>query len=365
MSFYLNVDGSRFPRHADLQEQAEATLRLIWQRKPSYLNLDKTAEKAIKADINRISDFVNFELERNKAKSVVIFSCLAKGLWEVFYLPVSLPSTAYLAREPYTKILTAAIDQFKRFCVLVVDRRSTQLFTVYLEQIEEHCGLFEDDVPAKVREGQWAGLRETKITHHIEDHLMRHLKLAANKAFLFFKQQKFDFLIVGGPKETLSKLKIFLHPSLKEKLVGEFLAQPQMPLDAILAKSLRVEAEVNKKSETRLVKEIIEENHTGGKAVSGLEPVLEAINNNQVRLLLIANGYVASGNYCSDCHYLSVHSGNCPTCQKSVMLAVDDVVGEAVEQLVRRDVTVRHIQHHQDFIKRVKIAALLRFPRYV
>ena len=362
VSLYLNVDGAKRPRLQDYEKELHS---LINRARHEWFTgdggVDKEKKRALTKDLDRVQEFITGEWRRQGVKGLVVFSCADGGFWHVFELPVGVPSALIVGAEPYAKTLTALLDEYKRYCVVGVDRKRVRFFTVFLGEIEEHHGVFVDDmVPDQVKEGEWAGLRQSRIARHIEDHVMHHLKDSAGLAFNFFLQHGFDRLILAGHKELFSKFKATLHPYLQERLVGEFSIDPDAPLTEILKKSLLVEAKVQKREEESLVAKLREESHAGGLGVTGLKPTIEALMRGQAHILLVGDGYEERGFICYRDRYLTVEAGDCPICGAPLNLA-DDIVEDIVQVAIDQNVRIEHISHVGDLTEREKVGALLRF----
>lgn len=100
--------------------------------------------------------------------------------------------------DSYTRPLSLVLDEFDRYCVLVVDSRKARIFSLFLGVMEEYTDIFvEDEVPNRVRvnlsmtgssAGIYGGIGDERIQRHIEDHVHRHIKNVTDKAFEFFKK---------------------------------------------------------------------------------------------------------------------------------------------------------------------------------
>ena len=123
-----------------------------------------------------------------------------------------------------------------RYMVLLADRKKAIIFTFVNGQIEDHDTLSVDDVPQNVRanERDFFG-RSDIIFRHIEDHLHRHLKLVAKMATEFARGKHINFILIGGHLEMFEKIKKHLPKNLQDKVIGEFVAELNIPLDKILA----------------------------------------------------------------------------------------------------------------------------------
>ena len=362
VSLYLNVDGAKYPRLQDYEKELHA---LLGQAQKEWLanskTIDKKKQQSLKHDLEKISAFVTGNWRRRGTKGLAIFSCDASGFWHVYELPVSVPSALVVGNEPYAKTLTAVLDEYKRFCVIGIDRKKARFFTVYLGEIEEHHGVFVDEwVPDQVKEGEWAGLRQSRIARHIEDHVLHHLKDVAGLAFNFFLEHSFDRLILAGQKELIHKFRTVLHPYLQERAAGEFAADPDAPLNDILEKSLAVEDDVQRREEEALLHRLEEESRPGGLGVTGLHPTVDALLRGQAHTLLIEDGFATAGYVCYRDHFLATAPGNCPVCGNPLS-EVPDIVEDMIQLAINQNVQVEHITHVAERLARDKVGALLRF----
>lgn len=362
VSLYLNVDGAKHPKLQDCEKELKSLLNRARQEWVSAdKGVDKAKKQSLELDLDKIGAFVAGDWRRNGAKGLVIFSCAAAGFWHVFDLPVGIPSALIVGSEPYARTLTAVLDEYKRYCVVSIDRKKARFFTVHLGDIEEHHGVFFDEwVPDQVKEGDWAGLRQSRIARHIEDHVLHHLKDVADLTFSFFLDHRFDRLILAGQKELLQRFRGVLHPYLQERLAGEFQADPDTPLVRILEKSLIVEEEVRKNEEEALLHRLQEESHPGGLGVAGLRPTVDALMRGQAHTLLIKDGFAAKGYVCYRDHYLATSGGSCPICGEKFSTA-PDIIEDMVQFAINQNVQVEHIAHIADRFAQDKVGALLRF----
>lgn len=362
VSLYLNVDGAKHPRLQDYEKELRGLLR---QAEREWINgekqVDKAKKQALKQDLDKIGAFVTGNWRRHGQKGLAIFSCAASGLWHVFELPVGVPFALIVGDEPYAKPLTAVLDEYRRYCVVSVDRKKARYFTVYLGEIEEHHGVFVDEsVPDQVKQGDWASLRQSRIARHIEDHVLHHLRDVADMTFSFFRAHSFDRLILAGQDELITKFRTLLHPYLQERVAGEFQAGPDEPLPRILKESLKVEAEIQRREEEALMHRLEEESRPGGLGVTGLRPTVDALMRGQAHILLVKEGYATKGYVCYQDHFLATADGVCPVCGAKLSQA-PDLVEDMVQLAIDQNVQVEHISHLPERLAQDKVGALLRF----
>lgn len=360
VSFYLNVNGAKFPRKQELEVDLKALIRRAEKDWFSGAGLSHDRKQFLENDLEKISQFVRYDFSRGQTRGLAIFTSQERGFWQVYSLPVPVPSKVVVDREPYTKVLTAILDQYQRFCTVIISRRRARIFSVYLGEIEEHTQVFEDDVPAKVNAGDWASLRQTKIANHIEDHVQRHVKNIAAKTLAFFRMHDFDRLIIGGHKEVITQFIEAIHPELRERIVGQFTAGPDLPLKTVLGQSLKCEEEVEKREETDLINKINDAEKPGGVGVMGLESTVEALMLGQVHMLVLAGDLSVKGGICEEHHFISTYQDVCPICFKP-LIPRDDIIEEMVQQAIGRNCLIKYINYHPEFAKEGQAGALLRF----
>jgi peptide subunit release factor 1 (eRF1) len=356
ISLYLNVTPPR-PFASELNAAIHAKKQ---QLKASGL-LSKDQLRALEEMLARLQNYAQGLVGALERTRLLVLFASPEKLWQEFRLPVALPTRLVIDKDPYIRPLTALLEEFRRYCVLLADARKARLFSLYLGDIEEHLGLFVDDVPSKVKSGGWAALQQTRIQRHIEDHIHRHLKQVAERAFQFFQEKHFDFLILGGPQDkTLPELYDHLHSYLQARVAGEFHAEPESDMLLLKEKALAVAQAWERKEEARLIDRLLDVSGAARKGVLGLEAALEALMLGQVHTLVIQHDFQAQGLLCPDDHSLSTYLPRCPVCGRS-MEPVTDLVEEMVEEAITQGAELEHVfAQHYGFSPH-GVGALLRF----
>lgn len=136
-------------------------------------------------------------------------------------------------------------DNLDKYLVLLVDREKARLFTVRLGKIEEHKDIFNGgEVPQNVKAKKIDYGREDKIFRHIEQHLHYHLQMIAKKTREFVQGKNINFIILGGHKELLPKMKKHLLYPLNKMVQGKFITELNIPLADILKHSKKLVTEI-------------------------------------------------------------------------------------------------------------------------
>ncbi len=366
ISLYLNVSTPK-----QFQSEFNSLIRRTWQQLQQDNEYSKEQLQRLEDTFSRLQNYVQYELKRKKGSRLVAIFASPEGLWQEFQLPVALPSRMAVEMDPYVRPLTAVLDEFQRYCVLVLDARKARIFSLYLGDFDEHPEIFmEQELPPRTGVnislttrpgGVKAGIGDEHLKDHIDDKVHRHLKRVAEKTFNFFKENDFTLLILGGPKDkTLPQVQDHLHTYLYHRLAGEFHARPDDDREFLKQKALETAQEWERANETRLLDDLIETNNSGGKAVLGLEPTLEALMFGQIHTLVVDESYRVEGFVCPQDHQLSSYLKTCPVCGTE-MQAVQDLADEIVEEAILQRSEVKHIFTEHEGFKPYSIGAYLRF----
>ncbi len=356
-SLYLNVNEKRFSKK-DYEIQLKD---LIKERRQEIKKMDLSADvkDSLEKDFEKILAYVTLEFDGRGTRCLVIFSSTGKNFWQIYRLPQPVKSRLIVSNEPYVRPLTTLLDEYKRYCTVVVSRDKARIFEVYLGEITEHSDILSE-IPGKVRIAGWYGLEERRIERHIEDKVHRHLKQVADATLEFFKERKFDWLILGGKKEILGAFERHLHTYLQERIVGRVDLEPDTSLPNALSKTQEIARQVEREEERQLIQRLMDEANSNGLGVFGLENTLKALWQGQVNILILKDDLSVPGYVCPKCGYMSAEDSDCPIDQIQ-MNATPDVLEEAVESAILQNCEIEHVLESQELDNIGGIGAILRF----
>lgn len=194
-----------------------------------------------KDSVKKIADYLE-QLDTRGVRGVVFF--VSRDLFEVFELEFYIPTSLTISEAPNLEPLIDGWRRHIKYLVLVADRSRARLFTVHFGKIEEHKDIFNGHVPQKVKQINEAWGQDARIRGHIEDHLHRHLLSIAEKTKEFAQGKGINFLIVGGHRSIIPKIKDHLSLGLKRRIAGEFVTELKVPLNEILLRSKKVARDI-------------------------------------------------------------------------------------------------------------------------
>lgn len=356
-SFYLSLKRGRATN-----KEAKITTKAMIKETSEKLqgqDLNKMQLESIYQDFATIQNTIE-SIEPGKNRGIALFSCSGANFWQHYILPRCYSNTLIVGPQPYQRPLKALQEEYKRYCVVVVERERARIFGLYMEEIEDYSSIFHE-VPPKVKEGGWYGREERKIQRHIEDHAHRHYKRAAELTMQFFKDYRFDWIILGGSDEVLKEFENHLHSYLRQRLVGKFTGEVgKASLNEILQKSLEITSEVERKLEQELVGQIIDKYRNGGLAVVGLKNTLQTLTLGEVHTLAVSDDLYHRGIICRNCNFLGVDELVCPRCSGELE-EIPDLISEAIDIAIQQNCQFQHLHSKNDLREEGGIGALLRF----
>ncbi|NLV56510.1 MAG: hypothetical protein GXY13_12960 [Acidimicrobiales bacterium] len=344
---YLDVDGRRLLSQKDIDQELDLVLR------PARARANGT--RSVHDDLDRIEAYVRGGFDRSRVRSLALFSCTERGLFEVVPMPVRVRSRVVVNDQPALGQLEAVAEERRRFGVLLVDRQRVRMFIFELDHIVEHSEHL-DDLP---RAYDVRGERERgDVSAHVEELASQHVRRAAELAFGVFQRQGYEHLCIGAPDDLAGALEGSLHAYLRERLVGRVPVTPQSSLDVIRHAVVAIEEETERRREAQLVRRLIDTVAAGGRAVTGLVPVLDALAHRRVDHLIVSHEYEAEGwrsQRTGALHSVAPHRDD------DSLRPVQDVVEEAIDDALAQGAAVEICVGNADLDVHGRIGALLRY----
>jgi peptide chain release factor subunit 1 len=358
-SFYFNTDVTRRPvaeQKIRLKDMLQAARRDLEGREATHAQ-----RESLLGDFGAIEQHFVAHAVSNSHKGIAIFSCSARKFWQTYALPRGVRNILIADFDPYIRPLSMILDEYHRFCTVVVDRARAQIYEIYMGEILDRSEAFTELPRFSSRSMGQGGREERRFERHHEDAVRRHFHRVARFTFDIFQAYKFDYLVVGTHHELFYEFERHLHPYLRARLVGNFTAEPGVTAPAeVLAQTMAIETKVEREDEVRTVNELLAKVDRQDAAVLGLHGTLTALQRGAVQTLVVEDGYEVPGFMCYNCHVASVDDGACPHCGGE-MTVCPDVVDEAIEVALQQGAKIEHIRTPTPLRERGFIGALLRF----
>ncbi|NLE77603.1 MAG: hypothetical protein GX605_12750 [Chloroflexi bacterium] len=342
VSLYLVVDPA-----AGTKEEHKLTLRGL---------LKEASAEASPSDIEAIERFFDFGYDW-QSKAVALFSCQGKGFWRQFGLYVPAENRVHVGRRPYIKPLTNLRDRYGRYGVVLVDREGARLFQFEMGRLREATGTLGDEV----KRHKQGGYAASRYQRRADEQAMQNLRQAADLTSKFLGQTPVSHLLIGGTADTVAQFQPLLPKALQGKVAGTLALDILASESEVQERTLQLIWEVEEQRAADLVERMVTTASKGGAATLGLGDTLMALQQHQVHVLVVDEGYEQPGYRCQACGYISAdHSERCPICQGD-MVEVDDAVETAVRRALELGAEVEVVRDNEALQKLGGIGALLRY----
>src|SRR4029077_19347195 len=314
-----------------------------------------------RADLGRVLDLAA-GLHGNQARAKAVFACGNRNLWREFDLPPLLPETRlFVNRRFHLKALAVVLGAQPRLWVALIDRHRARLFDLHLDELKERESLFRT-LPRRGRGDGFAGYDAGHAERSVNDEILHHFKNVAEYLRQGEEKGAFDSLIVACQDHNWHEFEPHLHPYVKKRLLGRFVADVGATThEQVREQAGRILRQSLEQHQHDLVSEVLGHAKSNGRGVTGLRRVLRSLEMGEVQTLLMAENYSAHAVECTSCGHLDAHMVRyCPVCGRGTQ-ELEDVCDAIIPAAIRRDVELLYVKEEPEFDRVGSIAALLRF----
>ena len=312
-------------------------------------------------DLQRILE-LSERLHGNHARAKAVFACGKSNFWREFDLPPRLAGSRLAVNQHFhLKPLAPVLEILPRICVCVLDRSKARLFEYILDEVREPIDMFAE-LPRRGRSDGWGGYDAGHAERHIAHEAMHHFKAVADRLREMTENNGCDKVVIGCRDETWPEIDPHLHPYVRQRLLGRFVADPATAnQESIRTQADRLMAEHRLNRMQGLIREISGEAHRNGRGALGMRRVLRSMETGEVQTLLLGHNFSAVGSQCRNCGHLDTRMGqSCAVCGKETV-EVEDVSDALLGAAIRNGIEVVYVPPDPEFEKAGNIAALLRF----
>jgi len=353
LSVYLNIDPT-LPVNA--RGGYKTMLGNMLEKIERSVEKDDQLMKHFSEDAEWVKSRIDVLIPRGK--TYVAFCDVSEDFYFEEEIPIRLPNAIFYEDTPYVRPIMEAMDEYERYGVVLLDREKARFFVVMFGQIEE----IEDaiNIPP-VRHRKTAG------TDHMRSQMVFQrrsetwntwfLKEIGERLRDLVTEYNTPHLILMGPHEVTSEFYRLLPKALQEKVIDRLRmavkAKAQEVLEAIAPVIERRERFIEDQTVEDLVTAAQKSGETMEKALLGLNPVLSAINQGRVYMLVYSSGFTTNGYYCPKCEVILDHVPEnelCPYCSSSLE-RTEDLVWLASEKVLASGGKVEEVRSEQAKVK--------------
>ncbi len=356
-SFYMDTDKGRQNRK-EIQLVLKNLLNEARTR-ACGLAAGKDRIDSLLGDLDLIAEHGAQTLGASNAAGLALFSHRHKDFWQSLELPHGPRNRIIFDTSFYIRPLAAILEKYSPICALLISRREARWYEVAMNEIRLLDEL-ESDVPSRVREGGFEGTAAKRIERHIDAHLQDHFKRTAQRTFDLSKKHPFDWLFIGCEDNHCPDFEPHLHAYLRDRVKARLRSRVGDTPAKVLQEILAVEVRLKKEEEEETVQKLVAEIERGGLAASGLRDTVHRLNQFEVQSLVVTHNFSKPGRICPAHRLLYLNELKCPIDDKKTEI-VQDVIDEAIETVLRRGGTVKHVTPPSKLDRYGGIGAFLKY----
>lgn len=297
-------------------------------------------------------------------RGIALFASPDRGIIETRSTPDVIESSAIVDARPNLAPLIRLIEDFDPYCVCIISRDQARILTGYLDEIQEHSLLEDEEVPGQHDQGGWS---QARFERHIEDHVHRHFKRVAEQLFAMLESNEYTHLILAGPEEVVSGFESTLHQYVQDRIIGHIRLLMEANINDVRDHARDALTKHIASRKLHLIEQVENESHANDLGVHGLTATLQALQRGQVQSLVVDADVRASGIMCKDCGAMSVAPGEgntCIYCQSTNIRDIDNVIPALITSAFQQGAAISVIDDDQqkEHLGRLGgIGAILRF----
>ena len=339
ISVVFDLNPAEFATAPARATQATSLLDAAHNLETADQTLNHDARQAIRSDLDQLKTYLGSDdLPVSGAAALAIFVSHGSGLFETVALSQPSTSSIYLDREPHIEPIVIE-PAAQRWCAVLVSARDVTVdMGAGATVVTRRTG--SDYVRGH---SQSDGNDERSREQDIEGHLIAVSQRLADD----HRAGRFDVLAIGGPVDALTGLEGRLPDELRSALAGRLDVDPSAATEADVAAAVgRLLAQTHADAQEQTLAEFSDQLAAArgqdgpARAVAGIADVLEALAEQRVETLLLADDFHAAGAQCSQCRMLLPSDvSECPV-DGTATAPVADLREPMIAAAVRQDATV-------------------------
>ena len=323
-----------------------------------FKQLSEKEKQSVLDDFDNIINWFEVEMDTSKYISSICYSQSKTGFWKVINLKFPLKNELVVQPKPCIYQLTKLFSRFSRYAVVLIDRGKARIFEQSLGDFKELYSV-DDNAPESVKVGGFKGRQERRVERNINHGVIQHYKEVSDKIFTLNKSRNFNWIVLGGRRESIGKFRSYLHDYVESKIAGTIDIEPQAPLNEVFERVQKVSLDARRKFETVLL-EKFNNMKEANRAVEGINAVLSKLQENWIDTLLLQENYQRKGVFCRNCHFIDLSPQvECPE-HGGPLERTQNIIELMLHNALQQGVDVQFIQ--QPMEKYGDLAAILRFP---
>lgn len=318
------------------------------------------ARTFLESDRDRVTAYLADDLDP-AARSVVIYAAHADGLWEAHPFRTTFDEQRLVVGPvPHLYPLVKIADQAPLYAVCVANSHAAKIVVCGLGDV-----LSEQDFlgSASIDTTRASGWAEVKYQARIDNHLHKNAREFVERLGSIVAAREVDYVILAGDEPILGEIRKNLTPAIRELVIDVEHIPIETDKHEILRRTIDVVRQSEAEGSRKLADTVVGLFRAGGLGVAGLDPTIEALNEERVDVLLLHESFDGeTGWQCPRCRVLgrAPVPDACPFCQEPLPEGIDlrEAMVRRAERTGRR---VEIVEEHEILLALDGVGATLRY----
>jgi peptide subunit release factor 1 (eRF1) len=310
----------------------------------------------IERGIRQIEDFINTSLHA-ETQGVALFSCPTKNFFVPIQLPVTVEPQLTIGTRPQLRQLLRLRQAHPQMIVAMIDAKTARLARLAFRHLVQEVDIENPEVPRKHDQGGWS---QSNIQRHVQDHIDRHHKEAADAVNKMVEGGSVKGLILVGQERNIGNFRGYLSKHASDLLIGDLHLDMRSTSDEIVDACQRLIQQKTYATTQERLAALQEARKSSGRGALGAQEVADAVNQRKLMELFITDDSRLQGWKCSGCGIIgeSVPLA-CPACSGSV--ATIDLIEEFLAAAETENAAVCFVDDFPLLDRHQGVGATLRF----
>lgn len=256
------------------------------------------------------------DMDGNHGQAKVIFASARNNIWREFDLPGKFGVRVESGNSFMIAPLLTQLEKQPHFGIALLDRRHQRFFVLETGEFNERKRFFAAEAE-KIRTS--AARKSSHIEHSKEEPIHRHLQAIGAQLLHAVERGTVESVIVGCREDFRPEIDEALPRELKQHLIGYFHIDPgQASPREMQEKAEKLIARRDRRELRELAAKAMDEAAAGRPGAAGLADVAQALDRDEVRLLLLPDPrsrFNQAAWLCSRCSHLDLAPGkSCSVC---------------------------------------------------
>lgn len=309
----------------------------------------------LKKDLKRIEESLGHGLPRT-GRGVVFYANSDEGVYRKYGLSIETPALAVVETRPHVRPLARLRDEHDRFGIILFSQKGLRFFFSQIGLVEEVFDLVGGDILTSdyaskdARQNKQAELRKNLV------------KRAAQAVEILADELNVRHLIYSTSVDLETPFLDALNQKTRNKISGSFSCDANASPPEIADVAEPVQRAVEEREERETIRQATE--LLTSRAVVGIEAVVDALNQQRVRTLIMDDRLRLPGSIDRNTNTLSARTDGEHEIGESDVRVKDDLFELMVERALVQNAEIEFVRSEgglEDLEKLGQCAAILRF----